>query len=80
MPYLKQIYEWVRLGCLHYTPTYFGTSLPEVTDIRENADGTIIAKNSLPYDLDDGSFRYLGNQILYDGIRDIPEYRYRFDT
>lgn len=37
----KQTYAWVRLGCFNYAPTYFGTSFPEVTDIRENEDGTV---------------------------------------
>ena len=37
----KQKYTWVRLGCFNYAPTYFGTSFPEVTDIRENEDGTV---------------------------------------
>ena len=26
---------------------------------------------------EDGSFLYLGNQILYDGIKNIPDYQYR---
>lgn len=30
--------------------------------------------------LEDGSFQYLGNEILYDGIQKIPEYRYRCGT
>lgn len=25
----------------------------------------------------DGSFQYLGNEILDDGIQEIPEYQYR---
>lgn len=37
----KQTYAWVRLGCFNYVPTFFDTSLPEVTDIKENEDGTI---------------------------------------
>ncbi|MCI9417646.1 MAG: hypothetical protein HFI82_09615 [Eubacterium sp.] len=37
----KQTYAWVRLGCFNYEPSYFGTSIPEVTDIRENEDGTV---------------------------------------
>ena len=37
----KQTYAWVRLGCFNYAPAYFGTSFPEVTDIRENEDGTV---------------------------------------
>ena len=27
----------------------------------------------------DGSFRYLGNEILNDGIVDIPDYQYRIN-
>lgn len=90
----KQAYEWVRLGCFNYVPTYFGTSLPEVTDIRENADGTItltidavcemilcddaVITHELTIQMkEDGSFQYLGNKILNDGIRYIPEYQYR---
>lgn len=93
----KQAYGWVRLGCFNYAPTYFGTSLPEVTDIRENADGTItltvdavcemilcddaVITHELTIKMkEDGSFQYLGNQILNDGIRYIPEYQYRFST
>ena len=37
----KQTYAWVRLGCFNYAPAYFRTSFPEVTDIRENEDGTV---------------------------------------
>ena len=37
----KHTYAWVRLGCFNYAPAYFGTSFPEVTDIRENEDGTV---------------------------------------
>lgn len=34
-------YMYVGLGCVSYAPTFFGTSLPEVTDVKENADGTV---------------------------------------
>lgn len=37
----KQTYIYERLGCLNYTPTYFGTSIPEVTEIKQNQDGTV---------------------------------------
>ena len=37
----NQTYIWVRLGCFNYAPTFFGTSVPEVTKVRENEDGTI---------------------------------------
>lgn len=90
----KQTYAWERLGCFNYTPTYFGTSFPEVTDIRENKDGTVtltvdavcsmilcddaVITHELTVKFaEDGSFQYLGNKILDDGIADIPEYQYR---
>lgn len=90
----NQTYIWVRLGCLNYTPTYFGTSIPEVTDIKENEDGTVTLtidavcemvlcdEAVITHKLDirfseDGSFKYLGNEILDNGIRNIPEYQHR---
>ena len=36
----RQVYRWERLGCGNYAPSFFGTSVPEVTQIRENEDGT----------------------------------------
>lgn len=36
----KGEYAWERLGCSNYDLTYFGISIPEVTKIRENNDGT----------------------------------------
>ena len=90
----KQTYMWERLGCFNYAPTYFGTSFPEVTDIRENKDGTVTLTVDAVCSLilcddavitheltvkfaEDGSFRYLGNKILDDGLSNIPEYQYR---
>lgn len=35
-----QSYPWERLGCGNHAPNFFGTSVPEVTQIRENEDGT----------------------------------------
>lgn len=37
----SQAYAWVGLGCGNYAPTFFGTSLPEVTGIKSNDDGTV---------------------------------------
>lgn len=37
----KQTYAWVRLGCFNYELHSFGTSIPEVTKIRKNKDGTV---------------------------------------
>ena len=90
----NQTYYWARLGCSNYAPTFFGTSLPEVIDIKENEDGTITLTVEAVCDMvicddavitheltvkfaDDGSFQYLGNKILDDGIKEIPAYQYR---
>lgn len=90
----NQTYAWSRLGCLNYAPNFFGTSLPEVIDMKENDDGTItltvdavcemvICDDSvITHELtvrfaEDGSFHYLGNKILDDGIMNIPKYQYR---
>ncbi len=87
-------YCWARLGCMNYAPTCFGTSYPEVVDIKENDDGTItltvnavcemVLNNEavITHELTikekaDGSFLYMGNQILDDGINRIPDYQYR---
>ena len=90
----NQTYYWARLGCFNYAPTFFGTSLPEVIDIKENEDGTITLTVEAVCDMvicddavitheltirfaEDGSFQYLGNEILNDGIMHIPDYQYR---
>ena len=90
----KQTYYWMRLGCFNYAPTFFGTSLPEVVDIKENEDGTVTLTVEAVCDMvicddavitheltvrfaEDGSFQYLGNEILNDGIIHIPDYQYR---
>ena len=90
----NQTYYWARLGCFNYAPTFFGTSLPEVIDIKENEDGTITLTVEAVCDMvicddavitheltvkfaEDGSFQYLGNEILNAGIMDIPDYQYR---
>ena len=90
----KQTYYWERLGCFNYTPTFFGTSLPEVVGIKENDDGTVTLTVEAVCDMvicndavitheltvrfaENGSFQYLGNEILNDGITSIPDYQYR---
>lgn len=90
----NQTYLWARLGCFNYAPTFFGTSLPEVVDIKENQDGTVTLTVEAVSDMvicddavitheltvrfaEDGSFQYLGNEILNDGIMHIPDYQYR---
>ena len=90
----NRTYYWERLGCFNYAPTFFGTSLPEVVDIKENGDGTVTLTVEAVCDTvicddavitheltvrfaEDGSFQYLGNKILNDGIMQIPDYQYR---
>ena len=90
----NQTYLWERLGCFNYAPTFFGTSLPEVVNIKENDDGTVTLTVEAVCDMvvcddavitheltvrfaEDGSFQYWGNEILNDGIQDIPNYQYR---
>lgn len=90
----NQAYYWARLGCFNYAPTFFGTSLPEVVNIKENDDGTVTLTVDAVCDMvicddavitheltvrfaENGSFQYLGNEILNDGIMHIPDYQYR---
>lgn len=90
----SQTYPWTSLGCSNYEPSFFGTSFPEVTNIKENDDGTLTLTvdavcemifcddAAITHELtvrvrEDGSFQYLGNKILGDGIERIPEYEYR---
>ena len=37
----KKTYDWMRLGCFNYAPNFFGTSIPEVTKIKHNSNGTV---------------------------------------
>lgn len=78
---------------MNYAPDAFGTSMPEVTDIKENQDGTalltidavcqMVGSDSVMSHVltvqihDDGSMEYLSNQVLEDGLEKIPEYQYR---
>lgn len=91
-----QMYIWERLGCGNYDPTFWGTSIPEVVDIKENMEGMVILTVNAVCDMvlcddevitheltvrfrEDGSFQYLGNKILNNGIVNIPDYQYRIN-
>ena len=37
----KQIYTWGETGSFNYIPSFIGTSVPEVTKIKENKNGTV---------------------------------------
>ena len=90
----KKTYDWMRLGCFNYAPNFFGTSIPEVTKIKHNSNGTVTLtvdavcemvlcnEAVITHELTvkfakDGSFKYLGNKILNNGIEEIPTYQYR---
>ena len=90
----NQTYAWVMLGCGNYAPNTFGTSVPEITDMKKNQDGTItltvdavcemagsdeIMSHQITVRvLENDSIQYLKNQIIEDGLERIPEYQYRF--
>ncbi|KIR03838.1 hypothetical protein P261_02653 [Lachnospiraceae bacterium TWA4] len=90
----SQTYLWARLGCGDYTPTYFGTSFPEVTAVSKKEDGSItltihavcelflcneaiITHELMIQTKNDGTFQFISNKILGDGMKNIPEYQYR---
>lgn len=92
----SRTYLWVRLGTGNYIPTTFGTSLPEVVDVKENADGTTALTIeavclgsgndcALHHTLkvrfrQNGTFQYLGNEISDEELGRIPPYQYRLGT
>ncbi|WP_349945586.1 DUF6070 family protein [Lacrimispora sp. BS-2] len=89
----NKVYEWDRLGCGNYSPNAFNFSYPEVTEIGNNADGTLTLTvdavceasdndDALTHKItvrlfQDGSIKYLSNQIAGDGLQRIPAYQYR---
>lgn len=89
----KQVYPWIRLGCGNYAPNKLGTSIPEVTDIRENADGTVtvtvdavceLAGNEAVFThqvtariTEEGRIQFLGNHIAAGEEQKLPDYQYR---
>jgi hypothetical protein len=51
---------------MNYAPTCFGTSVPEVVDIKENDDGTTTL-----------TVNAVCEMVMNDGINRIPDYQYR---
>ena len=92
----EKAYPWAGLGCFNYTLSFFGTSFPEVTDVKDNGDGTVTLTVDAVCEMvlcddalithkltikpeKDGSFKYIGNEIVNDGNRNIPDYQYRIN-
>lgn len=84
------VYAWTRLGCFNYSLNKFWESMPEVTDMSENEDGTTTVTidavcerigtdcymtHKLTVRLqENGIYQYLGNEILGDGLERMPDY------
>ena len=89
----SETYDWVMLGVGNYAPNAFWISVPEVTGITENENGTITLTVDVVCEkkgnddfythevtlriLDDGKAMYLSNHILDDRPGMIPDYQYR---
>ena len=89
----SETYDWVMLGVGNYAPNAFWISVPEVTGIRENEDGSVTLTVDVVCEkkgnddfythevtlriLDDGKAMYLSNHILDDRPGMIPDYQYR---
>ena len=43
-------------------------------------DDAVITHELIVKFADDGSFQYLGNEILNNGIKEIPDYQYRINV
>lgn len=88
-----QRYGWARLGCGNYIPNAFGNSEPEITNMRENEDGTVTLTvdavcvmtgndKAMSHELtvrftEEEGIQYVRNQVLGDGLERIPEYQRR---
>lgn len=89
----SQTYKWEMLGCGNYSPNAFSTAQPEITDIKENKDGTTtltvdvvcmmaesdaaIRHQLMVQFLENGGIRYLENKIIDYELEPMPAYQYR---
>lgn len=90
----QKVFAWTRLGCGNYAPNAFGTSIPKITDMKTNEDGTVsivvdavcemagtdkIFSHELTVRFsEDGGILYLRNHILVPGLENVTAYQYRF--
>ena len=89
-------YGWTKLGCMNYDPSEFGLSIPEITGVKNNKDGSLSVtveavceftgeENIFSHEVkvrrnENGTITYLGNHILEPGLENIPAYQYRMGT
>ena len=88
----SRTYVWNRLGCMNYAPNSFGLSMPEITSIEEKENGVLVLtvdavcervgsdcvmSHELTVQVKDGKMKYISNQVLGEGLKNIPAYQYR---
>lgn len=89
----SQTYKWEMLGCGNYSPGVLEVVQPEITNIKENKDGTttlmidvvcMLAESDAAIRhqltvqfLENGGIRYLENKIIDYELEQIPVYQYR---
>lgn len=89
----NQTYAWGRLGCSNYAPAFFGTSVPEVTKVMENEDGTItltvdavcemvlcddaVITHELTVKVNEDGRFQYIQNRILNGTENIPSYQYR---
>ncbi len=89
----SKAYPWEGLYCMNYSPTSFGTSLPEVVDVKANHDGTLtltidavcdhvlcddhLITSELTVRINDKQEIRYLANHVISGKENIPEYQYR---
>ena len=92
----SKTYPWEELYCMNYVPTSFGTSLPEVVDVKENPDQTLtmtidavcdhvlcdddLITSELTVQINDKQEIRYLANHVIFGNENIPEYQYRVRT
>ncbi len=92
----SKTYPWEELYCMNYSPTSFGTSLPEVVDVRENSDWTLtltidavcdhvlcddhLITSELTVRINDKQEIRCLANHVISGKENIPEYQYRINS
>lgn len=89
----KEVYPWVRLGCGTYISEIICSGIPEITEIRDNGDGTqtwavdtvcesvgedkVYTHEVLVRLTQDGGIQYLGNHCSEESVQRLMKYRFR---
>ena len=92
----SKTYPWEEQYCMNYSPTSFGTSLPEVVDVRENPDRTLtltidavrdhvlcddhLITSELTIRINDKQEIRYLANHVISGKENIPQYQYRINS